>query len=326
MSEGRYRYLFGPVPSRRLGRSLGIDPVPHKTCSFDCVYCQLGRTTRLTTTRLPYVPAAEIIAELDRWLDDGGAADFLTLSGSGEPTLNSEIGQVIAWAKSHTGIPVAVLTNGSLLWDPAVREDLAEADVVIPSLDAALPRVFRAVNRPCAGLCLDRVIAGLRALRRQLAGEVWLEVMLVKGLNDTPADLSSLREAVDFIAPHRVQINTVVRPPAEAWAQPLSPDDLAVAAGILGPTAEIIAPLPEGFLAGAHLDRTEDDVVEMLRRRPCTLDDIAEGLSLHRNEVGKYLANLVERDRVRAVEQDGTRFYLAAGGPPATPGRAVGSP
>lgn len=307
-----FRYLFGPVPSRRLGRSLGVDAVPYKTCTFDCVYCQLGATTRKTIERRAYIPAHDILEELDRWIGEGGAADYITLSGSGEPTLNSEAGEIVRGARSlRGGVPVAVLTNGSLLWDQRVREELAAADVIIPSLDAATPQTFQRVNRPAPELDIGRIIQGLRAAREELEGEMWLEIMVVRGFNDGEEEVEALREAVEYIKPARVQLNTVVRPPAEAAAEPVGRSELDTIASALGDVAEVIAPLPEGFEEALDIGHDEEEVLALLRRRPCTLEDVAAGLGMHPNEAGKYIAALIEHGRARRLGREGRLFYVA---------------
>ncbi|MBC7286781.1 MAG: radical SAM protein [Armatimonadetes bacterium] len=314
MSTETYRHIFGPVPSRRLGRSLGIDLVPLKTCTFDCVYCQLGRTTHQTLQRRPYFPAQAVISELQRWLETGNQADYLTLSGSGEPTLNSQIGEVIKWATAHSEIPVAVLTNGSLLWDGQVQSQLSQADLLIPSLDAALPASFERVNRPCPGLDLDRIVEGLAAMRKEFKGEFWLEVMLVEGLNTSDEDLKALAEAIARIEPDRVQLGTVVRPPAEAFARPVSAERLQQAREILGPVAEIIGP-PSSAAAQAKGDQDlAAAILELLRRRPCTLTDIAAGLGVHPNEAAKYVDQLIARGLVEVVRQNATTYLRGVAG------------
>jgi len=312
-----YRYLFGPVPSRRLGRSLGIDPVPLKTCSFDCVYCQLGRTTHQTVQREAYVAAQSIIAELHHWLETGGQANYLTLSGSGEPTLNSQIGEVIRWARTHSDIPVAVLTNGSLLWDEDVRSQLLQANLLIPSLDAALPASFQSLNRPHPGLDLDRIIDGLAAMREEFGGAFWLEVMLVDGLNTSDEDMQALAKAVAKIMPDKVQVTTVVRPPAEAFARPVKAERLAQACEILGPLAEIVGPTAPPTAATTADENLATAILELLRRRPCTVTDIAAGLGAHPNEVAKSVHELLDRGLVEVVEQK-AKTYLRATNPPQT--------
>lgn len=306
--EQTYRYLFGPVPSRRLGRSLGVDVVPFKVCSFDCVYCQLGRTTELTTARKSFTSAEDVIAEFSRWLVDDGQADYITLSGSGEPTLNSEIGEVISWIRSHTHIPVALLTNGSLLYDKDVRRDIKSVDLVIPSLDAGTNETLEKVNRSAAHLEIEQIVDGIARTRLECEGAMWLEVMLLAGINDSDEELLALRKAIERIHPHRVQINTVVRPPAEAYAEALGPYQLRHAQEMLGPLAEIVAPLPEDYEGDASHQKTAEEVYSLLQRRPCTLKDIAIGLGIHMNEATKYVQALLDQQRI-VTERKGAGVY-----------------
>jgi wyosine [tRNA(Phe)-imidazoG37] synthetase (radical SAM superfamily) len=205
--------IFGPVPSRRLGRSLGIDLVPLKTCTFNCIYCQLGPTACQTLDRKAYVPGRQVIGELEEKLSSlSPPPDYITFSGSGEPTLNSEIGWVIREINRLTKIPIAVLTNGSLLHLETVRNALQYADLVIPSLDAASPQLFKFINRPHHSLRFSQILGGLKDFRREFGGQVWLEVMLCSGINDDPKEIRRLRETVDQIGPDRIQLNTVIRP------------------------------------------------------------------------------------------------------------------
>lgn len=314
MNQKEWQHLFGPVPSRRLGRSLGIDLVPHKTCSFNCIYCQLGRTTNLTLDRRNYVPLGEIKRELAQWQAQGGEADYLTLSGSGEPTLHSQVEELVDWIKGHFAQPLAVLTNGSLLWQAAVRQALRGVDLLIPSLDAATPEVFQQVNCPYPDLALGQIIEGIAEARRQCPGETWLEIMLVAGVNDSPEGLEALREAVGCIQPHRIQINTVVRPPAERRAGAVTAERLAEARELLGPTAEVIAPLDlVASLTESQADHSEQ-VRALLRRRPCTAGDISTALNLHPNEVAKYLAALTSDGEATTSEREGEVYYFYVGG------------
>ena len=307
----KYRYLYGPVPSRRLGRSLGIDLVPYKICSYNCTYCQLGETTNLTIERRPYTPASDIIAELERWMREDGDADYLTLSGSGEPTLNSEIGQVIEFVRSHTEIPIALITNGTLLWDSDLRAEIHDLDLLVPSLDAALEDIWLQVDRPAEGLDLQQTIDGIAQARRECQGRMWLEVLLVAGVSDSDDHLTALRRAIDQIGPDLVQINTVVRPPAQTGARPLSPERLHHALEMLGPNAEIIAPVPESSTVRESHKQTTDAVLELLKRRPCTIADVATGLSIHPSEVIKHIQILLTDKRIRPLDGDGPTFYAA---------------
>ncbi len=294
----RLRHLYGPVPSRRLGHSLGIDLVPYKTCSYDCLYCQLGRTTERTCARRETVPPAELLAELRQKLAQGPPPDYLGLAGAGEPTLYSRLGELIAGIKRLTDVPVAVLTNGSLLWQPAVRQSLQEADLVLPSLDAGDEETFQRVNRPDAAVTFSRLLDGLVTFRQEFRGPVWLEVFLLPGINDSPASLDRIAAHARRIAPTRVQLNTVARPPAEPEARAATADALAAACQHFDGLAEVIA---DTSLAGSDLtlDAPEQEarILALLARRPCTVQGIAMGLGLAPNEVLKALDHLQARGR-----------------------------
>lgn len=302
-------HVFGPVPSRRLGRSLGVDLVPYKTCTYDCVYCQIGRTTCLTAERKERVPTQEILSALRGKL--ASSPDYITLSGSGEPTLHSKLGELIAGIKALTDTPVAVLTNGSLLWRPEVREGLLQADLVAPSLDAPDERLFRQVNRPHESIAFDKMVEGLIAFREAFSGQFWLEVFLLDDVTGTPEAVSKLAELTRRIGPDRAQLNTVTRPPAEASATAVSEEDMSRFAEEFGDVAEVIAeyrrPASHGFEA------RREDVLETLRRRPCTIEDVARGMGLHPNEAVKYVSQLFEQGALRREDRGGKVYYSAAG-------------
>lgn len=310
MSAKRRKYVFGPVPSRRLGRSLGVDLVPYKVCSFDCVYCQVAPTTLKTTRRRAYVPAEEVLAELREVLAAGVECDYVTLSGSGEPTLHSELGRIIAAIKAMTDIPVAVLTNGSLLGDPAVRAALAGADLVAPSLDAGDAETFAGINRPCDQIDFDSYVDGLRTFCREFSGMVHLEVFLAAGINDSEGHVRRIRSIIDDIEPDRVDVNTVARPPAEGKVQAITPEKLQRLCGILGPTARVIAAPPRA--ADDRGQPKHDQVLAMLRRRACTVDDLAAGLKCGRNELAKLLGQLIREGLITTTEQAGRTFYQSS--------------
>jgi len=301
-------HVFGPVPSRRLGRSLGLDLGPFKTCTYDCIYCQLGRTTCKTLQRKEWVPVEFVLRELEEKLDT--RPDYVTLSGSGEPTLFTPIDQLIDAIRTLTDIPIAVLTNGSLLGSPEVQSELSLADLVIPSLDAGNDRMFRLVNRPHEGLCFERMLEGLVAFRRGFRGQYWLEVFLLGAYTTFEQELAQIRRCVERIRPDRVQLNTVARPPAEDRAIAVPRARLEEIAATFCPPAEVIAEFH-----GAHAleggEGTREEVLELLRRRPCSIDDIVGGLGMHRNEVLKSVEHLrtegsVEQSRV------GDMFYYRA--------------
>ena len=305
-------HLFGPVPSRRLGRSLGVDLVPRKTCPFDCIYCEVGPTTNQTPTRLDY-QAEAILAELAAYLRQGPPPlDFITLAGSGEPTLNLGLGNIIRRIKGLTATPVAVLTNGALLYLPEVRRELAAADVVLPSLDAAREETFRAINRPLPGYPLTRLIEGLEAFRREYQGRIWLEVLLLKGLNDSEAELEPLRQVLRRLAPDKVQLNTAVRPGVEDYARPLHREEMAAIAGYLenGVEVEVIAAVDGPTGPAAACDDTV--LVEMLARRPMTAADLARVCGLPLALVRQRLLHLCETGQVAGQPYCDQEFYRQA--------------
>jgi wyosine [tRNA(Phe)-imidazoG37] synthetase (radical SAM superfamily) len=300
-------HLFGPVPSRRLGRSLGVDLVPPKTCPYHCIYCEVGPTTCQTRQRFPY-QAETIINELADYLKDPGVApDVITLAGSGEPTLNLGLGRIIREIKAMSQIPVAVLTNGALLHLPEVRRELAAADVVLPSLDAAREETYRAINRPLPELSLASLLDGLTAFRREYPGRILLEVMLLQGLNDTEAELVLLRQAIRRIAPDQVQLNAAVRPVVESAATPLDAREMEAAAVYLGGPVEVIASFNGKKVAG--IQSQDEDFVAMLARRPMTAADLAQALGLPLVQVESQLKRLTASGRISFNRHQNQEFY-----------------
>lgn len=306
------QYLYGPVPSRRLGRSLGVDLVPFKTCTYDCAYCQLGPTTCLTTERRNHADPDGIIDELEWKLASAGTPDTITLAGSGEPTLHSGIGGLIDRIKTVTRIPVTVLTNGSLLWMPEVRDSLMAADRVIPSLDAGSADVFRAVNRPHPGIDFERMVEGLAAFTSAFKGAVWLEVFLLKGVTDAPSETDKIASLVSRLRPSRVQLNTVTRPARDGFAKAVPREALEALAARFDPAAEVIAAYrASGSIEGDTV--SEADIRNLLARRPCTLEDIADGLAVREMVLLKQLDEWMRAGIVRVVAKDGRSLYVLAG-------------
>ncbi len=304
-------HVFGPVPSRRLGRSLGVDLVPFKTCSFDCIYCQLGRTTNKTIERREWVPLDVVLAEVKEKL--AAKPDYITLSGSGEPTLYARLGALIDGIRAMTDTPIAVLTNASLLWQEEVRRELRDAHLVAPSLDAGSAGMYEAVNRPHAEATFDRLVSGLVDFRREYAGQMWLEVLLVGGYTADVAEVERIRQCVNAIRPDRVQVNTVVRPPAESYAAGVTPERLQALAELLDPKAEVVCDF-QGVHRRAEFAATAQTVLQMLERRPCTVNDVAEGLGIHRNEAIKYIEDLASAGRAEAVQSASCIYYRASAG------------
>ena len=306
---GDYKYLFGPVPSRRFGRSLGVDLTPYKTCSLDCVFCQLGRTMNKTVHRLEYVPTDSVLAELGEWLKRDGQADYITLSGSGEPTLHSGFGKVLEFIRSQTTIPAVLLTNGTMLQLREVREAAACANVVKVSLSAWNQASYGWVNRPHKQLPFDQLVKGQKDFRAQFKGQLWMEVFLVAGMNSMPIDVSQIADHAKEIGPDRIQINTAVRPPAEDFAIALSEDRMQSLRHLFHPTAEIIAEFKAKH--ANHIQANQATIFSMLKRRPCTAEQIADIFGMHLNEVSKYLGKLMRADQIRAQRERATVYYAA---------------
>ncbi|HCG76352.1 MAG: radical SAM protein [bacterium (Candidatus Ratteibacteria) CG_4_10_14_3_um_filter_41_18] len=301
-------YVFGPVPSRRLGFSLGIDTIPYKTCSLDCVYCQLGRTLKKTIKTKECVSSSLILKQLKKVISSGRKIDYLTFSGSGEPTLNSKIGEMISEIKKITEIPVAVLTNGTLLFKKKIRENLKKADLVIPSLDAVSSSVFEKINRPYSSLKIDKIISGLTKFREEFDGKIFLEIMLVSGVNDNSQELKKLKAAINLIRPDKVQLNSPVRPPAEEWVKPVSLNKLKNIKKLFGKNCEIIIPFKRKKQTAYQKD-LEKEILALLSRRPVTALEISNVLGAHLNEVVKYLEVLEKKKRINSKIHQSKRYY-----------------
>jgi wyosine [tRNA(Phe)-imidazoG37] synthetase (radical SAM superfamily) len=295
----RYQYLYGPVPSRRLGRSVGIDLVPHKICTYDCIYCQIGNTTDKTLLRKEYAPVREILEEVKRFLkEETSSIDHLSLSGSGEPTLHSQIRLVIEGIKAITSVPIAVITNGSLLYREEVRQDLLGADIVLPSLDAVSPEVFTRINRPRPGFSIEEVIEGLVQFRRVYKGQIWLEILFCKGVNDGKEELLKMKKAVERIQPDRIHLNTVIRPPSEKWVFPLDEAEMEKIREFFGEKAEIISEFDRHPASVLEKDIGEE-ILKILRRRPLSLSDLSRGMGIPQNELDHYIKPLVHEGKIQ---------------------------
>jgi len=307
-------YLFGPVPTRRLGQSLGIDPVPLKTCNWNCVYCQLGRSIPMVNERKDFFPADEILAEVENALlsHQPGEIDWVTFVGSGETTLHASLGWLIREVKKLTGLPVAVITNGSLLYLPEVRQELLAAEAVLPSLDAGTPELYQHINRPYPGLSFESFLDGLIAFSEEYQGNLWVEVMLIDGLNDTEDALRSIAIALEKIKADEVHIMQPTRPPVETWVKPPSEEGLRRALAILGDTARVIHPASGSFdLSGAKT--LVEAVVGIVTRHPMREDELVETLkNWTTGDIPKTLTTLAESDKLQVVERNGIRYWSAS--------------
>ncbi len=310
----RQQQVFGPVPTRRLGRSLGVDPVPLKTCNFNCVYCQLGRTTRLSTRRKAFFNVCEVLAEVVTTVADRGtdAIDWITFVGSGETALFSRLGSLIRYVQTATRLPVAVITNGSLLSVPAVRRELAAADAVLPSLDAGSEDLYLRINRPHRSFTFADHIRGLREFRNEYGGRLWIEVMLVSGVNDSEDAVTDLASLLHGIGADEVHLTLPDRPPSEPWVEAPEPAIVARARELIGSTARVPEPdsigdvlEPGGDIAGA--------TAAVLTRHPMREAELVHLLG--RWAPGRALAILTElgeRRDLQVVERGGDRYWCDA--------------
>jgi wyosine [tRNA(Phe)-imidazoG37] synthetase (radical SAM superfamily) len=306
-------YVFGPVPSRRLGQSLGIDPIPLKTCNWNCVYCQLGRTVPVTNQRREYVLMQDVLDDVERVLGSRMEAeiDWVTFVGSGEPTLNSRLGEMIRRVKHLTKIPVAVITNGSLLYRSEVRAALAAADAVLPTLDAGNPALYRRINRPHSAVTFERLVEGLCTFRRQYSGKLWVEVMLLQGLNDGEQELSEIADSMQRIQPDEVHVNLPTRPPCETWVRPAGAEAVSRAISILGAVARVVRPAAGKFERGRHEDIVEA-VIDIITRHPVSQQELEAVLTgWAPGDLKRALAALEESGKAQTVERYGQTFWAA---------------
>lgn len=308
--------IYGPVPSRRFGLSLGVDIIPHKTCPFDCIYCQLGRTDRLTATLEEFYSIDEIMADVEEALADSEPLDVVTLAGSGDPTLYAGLGELIDRLKAACDAPVLLITNGALLWKEEVAAAALKADILAPSLDAGDEETFRRINCPHPEVTFGRLVEGLERVTNAHPGEVRLEIMLVAGVNDSDESIAAIAGLLPRFRFDRIDVNTPVRPPVpERGAMPCDEDALRRALEAFGPRAHAIGKFTRAAAAGGRTSRRFDDndkdVREMLLRRPCTQEDIAGALGIKRHEVIKILERLVEAGLARSrVSKEGIYYHV----------------
>lgn len=306
-----YKYIYGPVPSRRLGFSLGVDIIPFKHCSFNCIYCQIGRTTYLTATRKVYTPTNDILEEIKKALEQKNTIDYITFSGSGEPTLHAELGALIHGVRRMTALPIAVLTNSSLMDKKDVQDDLACSSVIVPTLCTTHNNTFKKIHRANKTININRIVESLVSFSKNFGGEIWLEVMLIKNINDSEQEIKDLKKAIDHIKPNKVQINTVVRPPLESWAEPVPECTLKHVKKLFGEQAEIVVSVstPTEQPAHRHIDRR---ILDVMQRRPVTIEDLSSITGINHIELAKNMARLLDHDKVKIKRHKGQTFYEIA--------------
>ena len=308
------KYIFGPVFSRRLGFSLGVDLVPHKVCSMDCLYCEVGPTTEKTAERAEYVPLDGVKRELSLFLSSSPEVDYITFSGYGEPTLFSRLGELVGWLKeNYPNYRLALLTNASLLNRDDVINDVKGIDVVLPSLDAASQEVFERLNRPVEGLTVDTVIEGIERLLKETGCRVWVETLFVKGINDSPQEVDRIGKVIHRLSPHKWQINTVARPPAYG-VEGLSYEELRQIAEKVGyPATEIVA-RSKARKRKFPFSQLKEEVYRIVVRRPCPVEEIADALGVLTEEVGEVVESLKREGKVKEVLYGGEPYVKGLSG------------
>ena len=296
------KYVYGPVPSRRLGRSLGIDPIPSKTCNYQCIYCQLGKTTNFTNVRKNYLPKNEIIAEMKEAIKQNeGNFDYITFVGSGEPTLYKDLKELILKAKEFSNKSICVITNGGLMYDKKVRDALMLADVVLPSLDAGDEKSFIRINRPHPSIKYNSVIQGFIDFKKYFTGKFWIEIMIMMGINDSKEELLKIKEKIDFIMPERIDINVPIRPPAENWVKNPDKSVISVLNEVFYKYNNIN--LPEIGKFGFFSSDFEKEVLSIIERHPMRQEQILETFSSKELNKEQILNRLKQLELQKKVEK-----------------------
>ncbi len=305
--SNHHQYLFGPVPSRRLGRSLGVDLIPFKTCTLDCTYCQLGETPCALSARGEYVPMEEVLAELELWRQTDGQADHITLAGSGEPTLHTRFGEVFRWVKKNTAIKSVLLTNGTLLHLPEVRADAALADKVKMTLSAWDEASFRQIHRPAQGVTFEQLVAGERAFRSEYSGELSVEVFIVDGVNSQESNARKIAAVVESLNPDRIDINTAVRPPADSGVKAAPEEQLRALAELFGPKAAVTASFKKPAASAQEVG--EETLLGLIKRHPATAAQLAAQFSLPEGQMLELLRRMVAAGLLKE-ETSGAETYF----------------
>jgi len=304
-------YFYGPVPSRRLGFSLGVDLFPKKTCSFNCLYCQLGQSSKKTAKRFSFLRLSKFKEDLKEIINKNPRINYITISGSGEPTLHKGLDKIIAAIKKVTQnkYPVAVITNSSLLYKKKVRNELKKADLIVPSLDAATAKTFFKINHPCKGITLKKIVNGLIRLRKEFKGEIWLEIMLISGINDSKREIEKFREIIDKINPDKIQLNLPVRPAGVKISLP-SRSKIEMIKKVLGRTAKVVAKFSGKKSGGKAYGNLKRDIFNFLKVRPATLEDLTRSLTANPNEITKQLFLLLEKKKIKESRYRGIKYFV----------------
>ena len=310
-----YKYLFGPVPSRRLGLSLGVDLVPHKTCSLDCIYCECGETTNLTLERKEYVSTEELKAELNHYFKnqyEKNPPKYFTFSGSGEPTLGSNLGDIVNFIKSkNLNSKICLLTNSTLLWNEKVRSELKEIDLVVPSLDAVLEETYQKINRPAKNLPIEKIIEGLIEFQKEFKGQIFLEIFIIPGLNTSKKELTRFKKVIEQINPDKVQLNSLDRPGVLENLQKAPKITLEKIIDFWNlENVEIVSRYEvQQKTLTRDLNELKNQILQIISRRPCTIQDLADSLASRRVEIMKMIDILSNENKIESQIMDRGVFY-----------------
>ena len=305
------KYIYGPVPSRRLGRSLGIDPIPSKTCDYQCIYCQLGTTTNFTSERKDFYPLEEIYEEIEQSINKNkGEFDYITFVGSGEPTLCKSLGKLILKAKELSNKPICVIINGSLLYQDDVKDDLIFSDVILPTLDAGDEKLFIKINRPHPSIRYEKMIQGYIDFRKEFSGKFWIEIMLMKGINDSKEELLKIKEKIDLIKPDRIDINVPIRPPTESWVKIPDQNIIPILNDVFGEYNNIN--FPEQGTFSVFGSNFEKELKTLLERHPMRLEQITETFSsktVNEQDLLDQLNTLASQNKIKKVIYNKQTFW-----------------
>jgi wyosine [tRNA(Phe)-imidazoG37] synthetase (radical SAM superfamily) len=302
------KYVFGPVPSRRLGNSLGINPIPLKTCNYSCVYCQLGRTDFLRNERKEYIPLENIKKELDYFFKSTeNPPDYITIVGEGEPLLYSKTGELNDYIKKNFSSPLAFITNGSLLYFKEVREEIMNTDVLLPTVDTVFSDTFIKINRPHKGLELKNILQGLLDTRKDYRGEFWVEVMMVKGLNDSEKEIKGLSEYFNKLKPDKIFINVSVRPPAEKWVEPPPVESFHLIEKYI-PSAEFINFSEAGKIDPSAYNSLEELIISISRRHPISMELLKKSVIIDEKSIENSVKSLETQKKIKLIEHSGKIF------------------
>jgi len=303
----QYKHLFGPLISRRFGRSLGVDLCPMKTCSYDCIFCQLGRTTEKTIKREDFFSLENICNEITHWLKTGDYAEYITLAGSGEPTLYSHLEELIDFIHSKTDIPVLILSNGSLFWQPEVRKAASKADVVKISMSCWNQNLFEIINRPLSELNFQNMLDGEILFRKEFKGKLILEVFLLAGINAITADIRKIAKITDKIQPDTIHLNTVTRPAVEDFAFSVNKEKMEEFAALFTPKAKIPTEISGNPISNKKIDEVK--ILDLICRRPVTLQQLADTFSAHPNEIAKLTGKMMHSQKIIMISKNSENYF-----------------